>query len=293
MKYFIFSDSGLTSSPNSSDSGMHSDELLSRHNNISASVTEDQLFNLKNISTKVSEDSLYSSVIGSKKSSDSLSSSNTKLDSTEDLNEENIKHVEQNELSYGWIRCCDEAGIYYWHKPSGTVTRKPPAITPKNEVSQEAAPKPPKKNFKIDEYSSFQQINELINGNCSDINTLSSSSSTSTSSTCESKSEIETNLYDIADDENENSNSSASLFNANSKTIKSQSSSTISQDLNDNVKSVQRFYVRSLGWVKIDENDLTPERSSKAVNRCINDLSRGHRDLNDVVASWGEVEFSK
>ena len=51
----------------------------------------------------------------------------------------------------------------------------------------------------------------------------------------------------------------------------------------------KRFYVRSLGWVKIDENDLTPERSSKAVNRCINDLSRGFRDINDVVARWGEV----
>lgn len=157
-------------------------------------------------------------------------------------------------------------------------------------MSQETAPKLPKKNFKIDEYSSFQQINELINGSCSDINTLSSPSSTSTSSTYESKHEIDANLYEIANDENEiqNSTSSASLFDVDNKTIASQSSNTISQNLANTVKTVQRFYVRSLGWVKIDENDLTPERSSKAVNRCINDLSRGHRDLNDVVASWGE-----
>lgn len=50
-----------------------------------------------------------------------------------------------------------------------------------------------------------------------------------------------------------------------------------------------RFYVRSLGWVTISEADLTPERSSRAVNKCINDLSRGTKDLNDVVARWGDV----
>jgi amyloid beta A4 precursor protein-binding family B member 2 len=52
-----------------------------------------------------------------------------------------------------------------------------------------------------------------------------------------------------------------------------------------------RFYVRSLGWVKISEEELTPDKSSKAVNKCINDLSRGIRDINDVVACWGEVNI--
>ena len=42
--------------------------------------------------------------------------------------------------------------------------------------------------------------------------------------------------------------------------------------------------------MKIDEENLNPENSSKAVNKCINDLSRGTRDLNDVVARWGEVK---
>lgn len=50
-----------------------------------------------------------------------------------------------------------------------------------------------------------------------------------------------------------------------------------------------RFYVRSLGWVKISEEDLTSDRSSRAVNKCINDLSRGTKDFNDVVARWGDV----
>ncbi|KAK7872562.1 hypothetical protein R5R35_013791 [Gryllus longicercus] len=49
-----------------------------------------------------------------------------------------------------------------------------------------------------------------------------------------------------------------------------------------------RFAVRSLGWVEIDEFDLTPERSSKAVNKCIVDLSLGRNDLLDVVGRWGD-----
>lgn len=55
-------------------------------------------------------------------------------------------------------------------------------------------------------------------------------------------------------------------------------------------KSV-RFAVRSLGWVKIAEEDLTPERSSRAVNKCIVDLSLGRNDINDVVGRWGDVSI--
>lgn len=50
-----------------------------------------------------------------------------------------------------------------------------------------------------------------------------------------------------------------------------------------------RFAVRSMGWVEIAEEDLTPERSSKAVNKCIVDLSLGRNDLLDVVGRWGDV----
>lgn len=53
-----------------------------------------------------------------------------------------------------------------------------------------------------------------------------------------------------------------------------------------------RFAVRSLGWVEIAEEDLTPERSSKAVNKCIVDLSLGRNDLLDVVGRWGDVIIS-
>lgn len=44
--------------------------------------------------------------------------------------------------------------------------------------------------------------------------------------------------------------------------------------------------------MEIAEEDLTPERSSKAVNKCIVDLSLGKNDLLDVVGRWGDVSFT-
>ncbi|KAK6637371.1 hypothetical protein RUM44_007787 [Polyplax serrata] len=57
---------------------------------------------------------------------------------------------------------------------------------------------------------------------------------------------------------------------------------------NESKQKPIRFAVRSLGWVEIAEEDLTPERSSKAVNKCIVDLSLGRNDLLDVVGRWGD-----
>ena len=62
-----------------------------------------------------------------------------------------------------------------------------------------------------------------------------------------------------------------------------------SDDSSSESPSAIRFAVRSLGWVRINEEDLTPERSSKAVNKCIVDLSHGKNDLLDVVGRWGDV----
>uniref|UniRef100_A0A914UQ88 PID domain-containing protein n=1 Tax=Plectus sambesii TaxID=2011161 RepID=A0A914UQ88_9BILA len=49
-----------------------------------------------------------------------------------------------------------------------------------------------------------------------------------------------------------------------------------------------RFAVRSLGWTEIAEEELTPEKSSRAVNRAIVDLSTGRNDLIDNVSKWGD-----
>lgn len=101
------------------------------------------------------------------------------------------------------------------------------------------------------------------------INSMPSSKSSSISSSSSDSSEISA----CNNDHNTESN------------IKSSQEGTCS--LTPDKKPI-RFAVRSMGWVEIAEEDLTSERSSKAVNKCIVDLSLGRNDILDVVGRWGD-----
>ena len=50
-------------------------------------------------------------------------------------------------------------------------------------------------------------------------------------------------------------------------------------------KAEHRFHVCSLGWTTLHEEDLTSERSSRSVNRCIYELTRS---IDDSVGRWGD-----
>ena len=54
----------------------------------------------------------------------------------------------------------------------------------------------------------------------------------------------------------------------------------------------QCFAVRSLGWVEIPEEELTPGKSSLAVNNCIQQLSSSKAEGRDALGAWGEVRGS-
>lgn len=179
---------------------------------------------------------------------------------------------EQDEMPMGWIKCCDDMGTYYWHKPTGTVTRIHPSLEQQDD-----------------------KILVKLAASCAS----SSSSSTSTSSVSKLEDEDHNNHHTyeclnlqeeiehptkskiITPNFSSSSSSSTSSTSSSSSTLEKQASKK-------NHNNMTRYYVRSMGWVKIDENDLTPERSSRAVNKCINDLSKGTRDLNDAAAKWGE-----
>ena len=94
----------MISSPESSDSGIQSDDRLNRH-----SVQT----NLKADESRNGEDSLYSSIISSKKSSENLIgelANLSKMDPNDsDESSSSIIHVEQHELPLGWIRCCGKS----------------------------------------------------------------------------------------------------------------------------------------------------------------------------------------
>lgn len=52
----------------------------------------------------------------------------------------------------------------------------------------------------------------------------------------------------------------------------------------------QCFSVRSLGWLEVEEDDLSPGRSSLAVSNVIQQLSHSSSsEQRDRPGAWGEV----
>ncbi|KFB41666.1 hypothetical protein ZHAS_00009292 [Anopheles sinensis] len=189
---------------------------------------------------------------------------------------EDIEAIEDKDktkdLPPGWEKHEDNGGPYYWHIKSGTIQREPP-LWPKDancrELKTPSIPIP-----RSIQNSSFTQA---LN-----------------------------NLYGTKDGSGTSGNSKSALYDSMTSSVtRSSTSSALDQEderrrredvalkrrsfpLKSDTDRPIRFAVRSLGWVEIAEEDLTPERSSKAVNKCIVDLSLGRNDMLDVVGRWGD-----
>ncbi|XP_056011870.1 protein Fe65 homolog isoform X2 [Ostrea edulis] len=166
---------------------------------------------------------------------------------------------EEEGLPPGWEKCEDEEGAYYWHIKSGTIQREPPSPAPP-DVKQ----------------TTLRSLSVKSN---------SSSDSTTQGSVPSSPSSISSNT----DEPLKAFEGHALQYAANTlqKISSNQERHPESKEVKPHEKPV-RFAVQSLGWVRIAEEDLTPERSSRAVNKCIVDLSFGRNDINDVVGRWGD-----
>ncbi|XP_012288947.1 protein Fe65 homolog isoform X2 [Orussus abietinus] len=153
-------------------------------------------------------------------------------------------------LPPGWEKHEDNDGPYYWHIKSGTIQREPPE-----------APL----NSKTESRRSLVKDNESINN----FHSLGGMVNTVTRS----------NTSSALDQDLENKRKEELALKRRSYPARA--------DSEGRDKPI-RFAVRSLGWTEIAEEDLTPDRSSKAVNKCIVDLSLGRNDLLDVVGRWGD-----
>ncbi|XP_018326384.1 protein Fe65 homolog [Agrilus planipennis] len=156
--------------------------------------------------------------------------------------------------AYSPRKSLDNDGPYYWHIKSGTIQREPPSIPNSNRVDQ------------LNTKSSFSKETESIISKFENSILSSSVTRSSTSS-----------ALDLEGDERKRKEE---------LTLKRRSYPARPEP--ETKEKPIRFAVRSLGWVEIAEEDLTPERSSKAVNKCIVDLSLGRNDLLDVVGRWGD-----
>ncbi|XP_050060717.1 protein Fe65 homolog isoform X2 [Aphis gossypii] len=161
----------------------------------------------------------------------------------------NSSHECTDELPAGWEKHEDNDGPYYWHIKSGTIQREPPEYSGKNE---------PKTPLVKDAESVLNSFQNNTGGLVSSV--TRSTTSSALENLCYQKNRKEDMAY-------KRRSYPARIENEN--------------------KGI-RFAVRSLGWVEICEDDLTPERSSKAVNKCIVDLSLGRNDFIDNVGRWGD-----
>ncbi|XP_054260441.1 protein Fe65 homolog isoform X2 [Macrosteles quadrilineatus] len=157
--------------------------------------------------------------------------------------------VPNHDLPAGWERHEDNDGPYYWHIKSGTIQRDPP----ESDSTGKNEPRTPLVKDAESVLSAYQQTGVV---------SLVTRSNTS---------------YALED-----------LDTRKKEDLAFKRRSYPARPEPDSKDKVIRFAVRSLGWVEIAEEDLTPERSSKAVNKCIVDLSLGRNDLIDNVGRWGD-----
>lgn len=166
-------------------------------------------------------------------------------------------------LPPGWQKHEDEDGPYYWHVKSGTIQRDPPP------------PAPPDGPTVCTPAAAVRSISLTSDSSSQSAGSVPSTPTSVTSNTERHLQEFEGHALQYA-----------------AKSLQSLASQPERKAVDHEEESSGdrpiRFAVRSLGWVRIAEEDLTLERSSKAVNKCIVDLSLGRNDINDAVGRWGD-----
>ncbi|XP_037033471.1 protein Fe65 homolog isoform X4 [Bradysia coprophila] len=237
---------------------------------------DDSTANIKHISGDLNSDDLYA--LPNKRKHHDGDGKVYEIGSEEECEEEEKGGKEESDgfedkdankdLPPGWEKHEDNNGPYYWHIKSGTIQREPPLWckeTPKElktpVTTQQFLTTAIKSPINNNSFSNFYGSKDCIGNRIQESQSLSVTRSNTSSA------------LDFDEDRRQKEDLA---FKRRSYPLKSESDRPI------------RFAVRSLGWVEIAEDDLTPERSSKAVNKCIVDLSLGRNDLLDVVGRWGD-----
>ena len=172
-------------------------------------------------------------------------------------------------LPAGWERHESDDGPYYWHIKSGTIQLEAPEGTIRRPASPTSA---------VSAAVTVDEKNLLNKGKGAGPFQSAADQDAATAGQ-EHLREFEDHALKFASESLKNlelQNASAvgddsltnsGLFTANGGVVDGKDVDKIP------LAGPQRFAVKSLGWLQVEESDLTPERSSKAVNRCIVELS--------------------
>lgn len=205
-------------------------------------------------------------------------------DEEEKGKQEDVEGIEEKDankdLPPGWEKHEDNDGPYYWHIKSGTIQREPP-VWPKDAqelktpvISPNPSPFMVTMRNHVPASRGRKQDNHVLS-----VTRSNTSMALDQDDERRRKEELAYKCVNISSSSITFQMIIISCYRRRSFPLKSDADRPI------------RFAVRSLGWVEIAEEDLTPERSSKAVNKCIVDLSLGRNDLLDVVGRWGDVSI--
>ncbi|XP_035715654.1 protein Fe65 homolog isoform X2 [Folsomia candida] len=181
-------------------------------------------------------------------------------------------------LPAGWEKHDDANGPYYWHIKSGTIQRDPPT---QQSISNSNPALLIPGSLQQSSVTPFRRSQ-----------TISSQLSTSSSVAPHNNSNNSGNSTNVAEKRKswsqylENSEHSHSFSSHSSHVPLSQ------QDQNDKDDKPLRFVAVSLGCLSISEEDLTPERSSRAVSKVIAELTNpnskiGSAGLEVAGKIWG------
>lgn len=191
----------------------------------------------------------------------------------------------QPPLPRGWRQCEDDSGeTYYWHVRSGAVQRERPTCAPGSAAADSPAEFVPDPNDWRD--SSIPLITAPASRN----------------KRSQSKSKSPSPRKEVHDDEEQDAKCSeylnqceGHLNNLTESCMRDSTYDLVDDDIArrregtpaDSRSQEQRFPARSLGWLSLVESDLADaESSSKAINKCITELTSSCR-ANDG-ALWTE-----
>jgi amyloid beta (A4) precursor protein-binding family B protein 2 (Fe65-like) len=192
----------------------------------------------------------------------------------------------REELPPGWEKHQDGEGYYYWHISSGTIQREPPTLNNQeqtNQIIRNIRSSRLFENYDMDTVADPFTASTGIQKSCT------------TSSICDlvREKKDEKLAENLSKRDNGFSGGGASAVDEKWKRrslppgkVQEESGMTRS---GSGFKPMQ-VGVTSLGSCELAEDDLTPENSSRAVNRCIVELSNKESSLQDRTGVWGNGE---
>jgi len=224
----------------------------------------------------------------SEKLTDSVSEKEEKdIDEAEDIIKDELDYTtvkrrhKKEELPPGWEKHEDGEGYYYWHISSGTIQRQPPALDNQEQTNQII------RNIRSSRLFENYDMDTVADP----FTAPGLQKSSTTSSICDLVRERkEDKLSDVGTCKRDG----ISVGNLAEEKWKRRSLPPGKvQDESGMTRSGSGFKpmqvgVVSLGCCELGEDDLTPENSSRAVNRCIVELSNKEASLQERSGVWGD-----